>query len=123
MITVYLLDAQNIYTGTQEVGPYQALPRCSLTPPTETTGTEVAQWQGTAWVVLPEYPVPPPTPLPSNDEQRVARQAAYQREADPIFFMSQRGEATQEEWQAKITEIKERYPYYYDAYDNLIEAQ
>jgi hypothetical protein len=37
--------------------------------------------------------------------------------------MVQRGEATQEEWQAKITEIKERYPYYYDADGNLIKAQ
>jgi hypothetical protein len=123
MITVYLFDAQNIYTGTQEVDPYQALPRCTLTSPPQTTGTEVAQWVGTQWVVLPEYPVPPPAPLPSNAEQRAARQSAYQREADPIFFMSQREEATQEEWQAKITEIKERYPYYYDDEGNLLEAQ
>jgi hypothetical protein len=39
------------------------------------------------------------------------RKAAYQQEADPLFFMSQRGEATTEEWQAKIAEIKARYPY------------
>jgi hypothetical protein len=36
---------------------------------------------------------------------------AYQQEADPLFFMSQRGEATVEEWQAKVAEIKARYPY------------
>lgn len=38
------------------------------------------------------------------------RQTAYEREADPLFFKIQRGEATQEEWLAKIAEIKARYP-------------
>jgi hypothetical protein len=38
------------------------------------------------------------------------RKAAYIAEADPLFFKSQRGEATAEEWQAKIAEIKTRYP-------------
>ena len=42
--------------------------------------------------------------------QQAARRAAYQRESDPLFFMAQRGEATLEEWQAKIAEIKARYP-------------
>jgi pyruvate/2-oxoacid:ferredoxin oxidoreductase alpha subunit len=65
--------------------------------------------------------LPPPPPL--NAQQKSARQYAYQQEADPIFFLMQRGEATQEEWQAKINEIKERYPYYYDDEGNLLEAQ
>lgn len=39
------------------------------------------------------------------------RLAAYQNEADPLFFKVQRGEATLEEWQAKIAEIKARFPY------------
>lgn len=39
------------------------------------------------------------------------RKAAYQEEADPIFFMVQRGEAAAEEWTAKVAEIKARYPY------------
>jgi hypothetical protein len=38
------------------------------------------------------------------------RQAAYINEADPLFFKAQRGEATMEEWQAKIAEIKARFP-------------
>jgi hypothetical protein len=42
---------------------------------------------------------------------RSNRKAAYTAEADPLFFMSQRGEATVEEWQAKVAEIKARYPY------------
>ena len=39
------------------------------------------------------------------------RQAAYTAESDPIFFMAQRGEATVAEWEAKVAEIKARYPY------------
>jgi hypothetical protein len=39
------------------------------------------------------------------------RQAAYASESDPLFFMAQRGEATMEEWEAKVAEIKARYPY------------
>jgi hypothetical protein len=38
------------------------------------------------------------------------RRAAYITEADPLFFKAQRGEATIEEWQAKVAEIKARYP-------------
>ena len=44
-------------------------------------------------------------------QQQAARAAAYRQEADPLFFMSQRGEATIEEWQAKVAEIKARFPY------------
>ena len=35
---------------------------------------------------------------------------AYVAEADPIFFKAQRGEATLEEWQSKIAEIRARFP-------------
>jgi hypothetical protein len=38
------------------------------------------------------------------------RRAAYIAEADPLFFKAQRGEATMEEWQAKIADIKARFP-------------
>ena len=44
-------------------------------------------------------------------EAEALRSAAYQSEADPLFFKSQRGEATKEEWEAKIEEIRARYPY------------
>ena len=40
-----------------------------------------------------------------NDAQR---RYAYQTEADPLFFKWQRGEGTQEEWLAKVAEIKSR---------------
>jgi hypothetical protein len=38
------------------------------------------------------------------------RSEAYRNESDPLFFMSQRGEATQQEWLDKVAEIKARYP-------------
>jgi len=57
----------------------------------------------------------------SNEIQRVTsleparistenRRAAYFSVADPLFFKAQRGEATMEEWQAKVAEIKTRFP-------------
>jgi hypothetical protein len=49
--------------------------------------------------------------LPTQQEQSDLRAAAYNAEADPLFFMSQRGEATVEEWQTKVAEIKARFPY------------
>ena len=38
------------------------------------------------------------------------RRSAYISEADPLFFKAQRGEATMEDWQAKVAEIKNRFP-------------
>lgn len=38
------------------------------------------------------------------------RAAAYRDEADPLFFKSQRGEATINQWLEKVEEIKTRWP-------------
>jgi hypothetical protein len=57
-----------------------------------------------------DYVAPAVVP-PTKADQEELRRSAYQQEADPLFFMSQRGEATVEEWQAKVAEIKARYPY------------
>jgi hypothetical protein len=43
-------------------------------------------------------------------EAEANRKAAYIAEADPLFFKAQRGEATLQEWQDKIAEIKARFP-------------
>lgn len=56
---------------------------------------------------LVEAPVLPPT----KEQQELNRKLAYTAESDPLFFMSQRGEATTAEWEAKVEEIKARYPY------------
>lgn len=59
------------------------------------------------------------SPLNEEEEQRIAalkvshaeavRRKVFQDEADPIFFKAQRGEATMEEWEAKVAEIKARF--------------
>ena len=50
------------------------------------------------------------SPLMAAEAKR-SRAAAYTAESDPLFFKAQRGEATLEEWQAKVDEIRERFPY------------
>jgi len=44
-------------------------------------------------------------------QARQARAAAYASEADPLFFKAQRGEATIEEWQSTVADIRARFPY------------
>jgi hypothetical protein len=46
-----------------------------------------------------------------NTSQKKKREDAYKAESDPINFMYQRGEATQQEWLDKVAEIKARFPY------------
>ena len=46
-----------------------------------------------------------------NAEQSKKRHAAYVAESDPIFFKSQRGEATQQQWLDAIALIDSRFPY------------
>ena len=45
------------------------------------------------------------------EQAKQSRASAYQLEADPLFFKAQRGEATTDEWTAKVAEIKARFPY------------
>lgn len=56
-------------------------------------------------------PLPEESQVPSKEVQEQFRRAAYVLEADPLFFMAQRGEGTMAEWLAKVSEIKARYPY------------
>ena len=58
--------------------------------------------------VVAEYLEPPPPKPPTPEQLDAAMRAAYQAEADPIFFKWQRGEATQQQWLDKIAEIKAR---------------
>jgi len=39
------------------------------------------------------------------------RQAAYQATADPVFFDSQRGEATEADWLSAVEAVKVAHPY------------
>ena len=81
-------------------------------PPILSEGQK-AKFVDGAWLVVDPDPAPEPEPElpPTKERQEQMRMWAYQQEADPLFFMSQRGEATVEEWQAKVQEIKARYPY------------
>jgi hypothetical protein len=49
--------------------------------------------------------------IPTLEQQQAARAEAYRAEADPLYFKAQRGEATNDEWLAKVAEIKARFPY------------
>ena len=64
MTDYHLTDPQGIYTQTVQIDPMAPLPGAgTLTAPPATTGTEVAQWRGDAWTVLPERPaLPEPAP-------------------------------------------------------------
>ena len=92
-------------------------------------------WQDGDWVLVqdlstierfgftladfPDAPTPDkPTNNPDEDakaqaiaEAKASRANAYAQEADPLFFKAQRGEATTEEWEAKVAEIRNRFPY------------
>ena len=48
-------------------------------------------------------------------EAQQQRSAAYQQEADPLFFKYQAGEVDKADWTAKREEIRQRFPYPLDA--------
>jgi hypothetical protein len=58
-----------------------------------------------------DRPTVEPIPAPTKEEQQAKRQAAFQIEADPLFFKWQAGEGTEEEWLEKREEIRVRFPY------------
>lgn len=53
----------------------------------------------------------PPDITHTKEQLSDLRAQSYRVEADPIFFKAQRGEATMDEWLAKVAEIKALYPY------------
>ena len=72
------------------------------------------KWQNNAWVCIDQAAVNAYNAdqiAAFNTEQSNKRHATYVLESDPIFFKSQRGEATHQEWLDKIAEIDARYPY------------
>jgi hypothetical protein len=46
-----------------------------------------------------------------NQEQKTNRQKAYMQFSDPLFMKYQRGDATKEQWEAKVAEIVAAFPY------------
>ena len=119
---VYQTDEQGFYVGPTMADPDQLdvgnwiIPGGCVTEPPPTVGEkQLAQWVDGAWVITdvldPVGPDPDPVLPPTQEEQKVSRAMAYRNEADPMFFKAQRGEATAEEWLAKVAEIKARFPY------------
>lgn len=84
----------------------------------ETQGWIAAQDASIGWVWDGESFSPPvKTPEEIAQEQadhaaqvEAQRAEAYRNESDPIFFKSQRGEATHQQWLDKVAEIKARFP-------------
>lgn len=70
------------------------------------------RWDGAAWVSDESAYATQADAEAATKKVAVSAQraAAYIAESDPIFFKAQRGEATMEEWQAKVAEIKQRFP-------------
>lgn len=70
MTDYHQTDSQGIYTATVQIDPMAPLPGAgTLTAPPETMGSEVAQWRGDAWLILPERPPlpdPQPAPVPTS---------------------------------------------------------
>ena len=82
MITFYTVDAEWIFIEAVEIDPLGQLPSpCFTLAPPETTGSEVARWNGVGWDVLDERPVlvPPPAPIPQVVTMRQARLALLQQ--------------------------------------------
>jgi len=44
-------------------------------------------------------------------QARQSRASAFVTEADPLYFRVQRGESDQADYDAKVAEIRQRYPY------------
>lgn len=82
MVTIYLIDEQSIYVRSIEIDPYAPIPgRGVLEVPPETTGSQVAYWNGKVWEVLaerPSAPVPPPALVPQHCTRRQGRLALLQ---------------------------------------------
>lgn len=98
---------KTLITSTGQYGPFNSIVQSSDRWLCD--GVEY-QFSVIGDATIGDYVEPAPLP-PSKEVQSALRREAYVAEADPIFFMSQREEATQADWLAKIDEIKQRYPY------------
>lgn len=47
----------------------------------------------------------------AKEEAQSNRASAYAQETDHIYLKFERGEGTKADWEAKVSEIKARYPY------------
>jgi hypothetical protein len=112
------LDFDDYFTGVTfadesplEPGVYLLPARTVNTQPPQIPEGKIAKWDnGWSFEDIPSEEITPPTVEPPVLPVELSRRTAYMMEADPLFFKAQRGEATMEEWQAKVAEIKARFP-------------
>lgn len=116
--TGFFLGVDSALPSPLEPGVF-LIPACAtdVAPPAASEG-KVARFNDGQWELAP-IPVIEPAPEEEQPAERInpepptmseLRKEAYENEADPLFFKAQRGEATMEEWEAKIEEIRLRYP-------------
>ena len=86
---------------TENITLYERNGLTGETVETVLTGAEADAWRA-------QFEIPDEE---KREAARSGRAAAYATEADPLFFKAQRGEATTDEWIAKVAEIKARFPY------------
>lgn len=85
----------------------------NTTPPEPPLGG-VWKWENNTWLCINQAAVDAyyaDKKAVFNDAQKKRRAEAYSAEADPLFFKAQRGEVTTADWEAKVAEIKARFPY------------
>ena len=112
MIVYKFRKSDKVYDGEVELLDAPTIPKFhTREAPPQQEGHYAVMKNG--WVLVagekPADPAIDPVEL-FNAQQTQNRAKAYAAESDPIFFKTQRGEATVEEWQAKVEEIKSRYP-------------
>ena len=109
-----------------DTGRFPCLVYDSIEEDTEHTIDDYEQYNG-------EFLLKQDVPLPTNEEQKQNRANAYQLEVDPITAHIQRLRDEEEpdeekiaelidERDAKVEEIKERYPYYEEQEDAVEEG-
>lgn len=81
-------------------------------PPPVVPDGKRARFDGEKFVI---ESIPEPEPVTHTPDEialavTAVRASAYRDESDPLFFKAQRGEATMDEWVAKVAEIKTRFP-------------
>lgn len=66
---------------------------------------------GSGWTYVNGEWLAPVPPVPTREEVEQARLIAYQKDADPLFFQWQRGDATEQEWLDAVQAVKDAHPY------------
>lgn len=106
----------NALLAEWNVFPIRSTPGPSYDPITQNIKEGIPAIENGEWVQVWELTNASPEEIEERTAQRLEgikaqRAAAYKEESDPLFFKAQRGEATMEEWIAKVDEIRNRYPY------------